>query len=300
MSVLEQVLDKLMTTYREKVPSVSIINKALIAKGVIAVPEDIENDHIAFRTMGVAHLGIQSLEKIFLHYGYKAEDHYVFEKKKLKARWYAPPENKFPRIFISELKVAELSEATQQIIKSYTNEVKADPVDDLNLNDANAVGQFLHSPLWRTPLSADYKSLLAESEYAAWVIYNRYYLNHYTINVDNLPEGYNNLKDFNTFLVDIGVVLSDAGGIIKESKDGLLLQSSTVSELCNATFSAGDQFEIAGSYVEFAERRVLPEFSHLPKNEIKRIYRREGFEAANADKIFESTYTSQTKNNKLK
>lgn len=295
MKVLEQVLDKLMTTYREKVPSVSLINKALIANNIINTPTDIENDHIAFRTMGVPYLGIQSLEKIFLHYGYKAEDHYVFEKKKLKARWYSPPENRFPRIFISELKVEELSDEVKQIIKSYTNEVTSDPVDNIDLDNADQVSSFLHSPLWRTPLSSHYKRLLEESEYAAWVIYNRYYLNHYTINVDNLPEGYNNLKDFNAFLESIGVLLSDAGGVIKQSKDGLLLQSSSISQLCDAVFSEGDQLRISGSYVEFSERRVLPEFSHLSKNEIKREHRREGFEAANADKIFESTYTSQTK-----
>lgn len=294
MKVLEQVLDKLMTTYREKVPSVSLINKALIANNIINTPTDIENDHIAFRTMGVPYLGIQSLEKIFLHYGYKAEDHYVFEKKKLKARWYSPPENRFPRIFISELKVEELSDEVKQIIKFYTNEVTSDPVDNIDLDNADQVSSFLHSPLWRTPLSSHYKRLLEESEYAAWVIYNRYYLNHYTINVDNLPEGYNNLKDFNAFLESIGVLLSDAGGVIKQSKDGLLLQSSSISQLCDAVFSEGDQLRISGSYVEFSERRVLPEFSHLSKNEIKREHRREGFEAANADKIFESTYTSQT------
>jgi hypothetical protein len=51
--------------------------------------------------------------------------------------------------------------------------------------------------------------------------------------------------------------------------------------------------DIAGSYVEFAERKVLPEFSHLPEKERKREHLREGFEANNADKIFESTFISQ-------
>jgi hypothetical protein len=51
---------------------------------------------------------------------------------------------------------------------------------------------------------------------------------------------------------------------------------------------------IAGSYVEFAVRRVLDEFRHLPPHEIRREHRREGFESANADRIFESTYTART------
>ena len=51
---------------------------------------------------------------------------------------------------------------------------------------------------------------------------------------------------------------------------------------------------IAGSYVEFAERRVLPEFKDLPSSQIGRAHRRDGFETANADRIFESTYSHQT------
>ena len=50
---------------------------------------------------------------------------------------------------------------------------------------------------------------------------------------------------------------------------------------------------IAGSYVEFAERNVLPEFSKIHKSKIKRKHRREGFETGNADRIFESTFTTQ-------
>jgi hypothetical protein len=71
------------------------------------------------------------------------------------------------------------------------------------------------------------------------------------------------------------------------------LQSSTISQLCEATFSEGDKNLIAGSYVEFAERKILPKFKNLPIKEIKREHRREGFEASNADKIFESTFSSQ-------
>jgi hypothetical protein len=61
-----------------------------------------------------------------------------------------------------------------------------------------------------------------------------------------------------------------------------------------ATFADGDVHMISGSYVEFAERRPLPEFAHLPAHELRREHRREGFEAGNADKIFESTYSGQT------
>ena len=118
----------------------------------------------------------------------------------------------------------------------------------------------------------DFKSLLKESEYASWVIYNRYYLNHYTISVHELNENYNTLEKFNNFLLSIGIKLNDSGGIIKKSKDGLLLQSSSVANKISADFEEGKSL-ISGSYVEFAERKILSQFKNLKK--IKSIHRRD-------------------------
>ena len=293
-AVLDKVLEGLMNRYKERVPDVSAIINATIKEGVIKDANEIENDHIAFRTMGVPFLGIQSLEKIFLHYGFKRMDHYFFPAKKLDAFWYTPPSPEYPRIFISELRVQDLSENAQHIIHSYTDEVTADPVDSINIDDANAVDNFLHSGLWQLPTLEDYLTLSKESEYAAWVIYNRYYLNHFTISVHNLKDGYNTIADFNAFLECNGFTLNDSGGKIKVSEDRSLLQSSTVAEMIEATFANGVKHRISGSYVEFAERKVLKQFENLSTSEIKRAHRREGFEANNADKIFESTYSSQT------
>ncbi|SFE92257.1 protein of unknown function [Chitinophaga sp. CF118] len=292
--MLDYVLNGLMHRYKERVPDVAGIITAMINDNIIQRAEDIENDHIAFRTIGVPQLGIQSLEKIFLHYGYTKKDPYHFKEKKLDAWWYAPPKPHYPRIFLSELRVKDLSKQAQAIITSYTSEVITDPANQLDLNSGVIVDNFLHSALWRTPTIQDYQTLAAESEYAAWVIYNRYYLNHFTISLQNLPEGYNTVADFNTFLEKKGFVLNNAGGKIKTSPDGLLLQSSTVAKMIPATFADNETLQIAGSYVEFAERKVLPQFAHLPASSITREQRREGFEAGNADKIFESTYSSQT------
>jgi hypothetical protein len=291
---LDGVLAGLMSRYSERVPDVQHVIDAMTDEGIIQLASDIENDHIAFRTMGVPNLGIASFEKIFLHYGYEKRDEYNFIEKKLTAYWYAPPAPHYPRIFASELRVAELSEEAQRIIHRYTDTVTSDPVDALDLDDANAVDQFLHQPLWTTPTLADYQTLLKESEYAAWVIYNRYYLNHFTISVHNLKPGYNTIDEFVAFLERNGFKLNSAGGTIKVSPDGDLRQASTVAQMIDAEFAGGDVFRIAGSYVEFAERRVLPPFRNLPADQIGRQHRREGFETGNADKIFESTFTTQT------
>ena len=292
---MTQILDALFKVYESRVPDVRKITQAMINKGMVSDQTDIVNDHIAFRTMGVDHLGIASFEKIFLAHGYKKREYYHFETKKLDAYWYSPPTDDLPRIFISELKVEQLTENTQKIITHYTRKISADPVDALDLKEVEAVAAFFQTPLWELPSKEDYENLLQESEYAAWVIYNRYYLNHYTISVHDLPQPYNRLESFNEFLKSIGIKLNDAGGEIKTSQDGLLRQSSSVANQVEAQFVQGEKKTIAGSYVEFAERSLLPEFITLDPSQLKRIHRREGFEASNADKIFESTFTSQLK-----
>lgn len=296
-SALSVFLHILFDRYQQSVPAVKQITRTMVSQGLIQNQYEIINDHIAFRTLGLPNLGIHSFEKIFLHHGYKKMENYRFEEKKLNAYWYAPPSPEYPRVFMSELLVDELSEYAQQIIKKYTAGIIIDPVDGLDLDDGIQIGEFFHKPLWSLPEKQDYLDLLTESEYAAWVIFNRYYLNHYTISVHELDEGYNHLPDFNQFVESLGIRLNDEGGKIKISPDGLLKQSSTIAEMQEAVFAGGAQMQIAGSYVEFAERLVLPAFTGLAPDQIRREHRREGFETGNADKIFESTYLKQINGN---
>jgi hypothetical protein len=291
---LDFILNGLVRRYKQRVPDVQNIISAMLGEGLIQHEDEIENDHIAFRTLGVPNLGIASLEKVFLFYGYQKRDYYFFPEKNLNAWWYAPPMKGLPRIFISELRVDDLSPRVEAIIKSYTSGIKRDPVDLLDLEDPVAVDAFLHSSLWKLPTLDDYELLASESEYAAWTIYNRYYLNHFTIAVHHLKEGYNTIEQFNAFLEKHGLILNDAGGKVKQSKDGGLLQSSTVAHMVTAQFADGKEKQIPGSYVEFAERKILEPYRGLPKEQWLPRHRREGFEAANADKIFESTYLEQT------
>ncbi|MBH38019.1 DUF1338 domain-containing protein [bacterium] len=282
-NALQIMLNGLMTRYKQRVPDVDTIINAMIQHNIISNEHDIINDHIAFRTFGLPHLGIQSLEKIMLAYGYSKKDFYRFETKKLTAYWYSPPSNipNLPRLFISQCEINQLSKKTQAIINHYTQHITKDPVDTLDLKDGNAVDTFLHTPLWQIPTWEDYEYVLHESEYAAWVLYNRYYLNHFTITIQTLKKGYNTIELFNHFLESIGIKLNAAGGKIKCSNDKKLIQSSTVAKTLTSKFphkNGKEQYhDIAGSYVEFAER----------------IDNRDGFEVGNADKIFESTFTSE-------
>ena len=101
------------------------------------------------------------------------------------------------------------------------------------------------------------------------------------------PEPYNNLNKFNDFLESIGITLNDAGGKIKTSEDGFLRQSSTVAEQVKATFPTKKTI-----------LRLILQVVMLNLKEISCQRRKKRwFEASNADKIFESTFSEQMDKN---
>lgn len=55
------------------------------------------------------------------------------------------------------------------------------------------------------------------------------------------------------------------------SPDGLLLQSSTVADSTDFQFSDGIAKPVPCSYIEFAERLVLPQYRNLPDSEVNII-----------------------------
>lgn len=268
------------------------------AKSILELVRSADDDHIcydhfAFRTFGVNGHGIDSIAKAFMDFGYIQRDELRFPAKKLKAFWFSPPNDSFsgcgggvngpmPRIFISELLVDQMSDEAQKIIEKYTK-----------LSGNGFVHAALSSALgcltWEKPSYSEFQLLARESEYAAWTLVNGYALNHVTISAHRLKSNLRNIKNLNQFIEDKGFKLNSEGGILKVSPDGLLLQSSTVADSAYFQFSEGITESIPRSYIEFAERLVLPQFKDLPDNKVEEFHRRDGFEVGNADKIFEST-----------
>ncbi|CAH1431688.1 unnamed protein product [Lactuca virosa] len=254
-------------------------------------------DHIAYRTFGVNGYGIDSISKFFLDFGYTQREELRFPKKKLKALWFSPPNvssinggsgvhGPLPRIFISELLVDQMSLQAQEIIRKYTG-----------LSGAGHKHTVLSSALgcltWPKPSHDEFQQLASESEYAAWTLVNGYMVNHVTISTHRLKSRLKNIKNFNEFIEDKGFKLNSEGGVLKVSPDALLLQSSTVADSIPFEFSDGIKESVPCSYIEFAERIVLPEYKDLPEDKVQEVHRRDGFEVGNADKIFESTSMDQ-------
>ncbi|KAH9773737.1 DUF1338 domain-containing protein [Citrus sinensis] len=278
------------------------LNRNPTAKAVLELVQSSGNnqicyDHIAFRTFGVNGHGIDSIASFFMDYGYTKQDELRFPAKKLKAFWFSPPSFHYPdggsgvngplpRVFISELLVDQMSPQIQEIIRKYTETSGSG-------KKHAALASALGSLTWGKPLYSEFQQLARESEYAAWTLVNGYAVNHVTISIHRLKSQLNNIKSLNQFIEDNGFRLNSEGGVLKVSPDGLLLQSSTVADSFPFCFSDGVTESVPCSYIEFAERLVLPQYKNLPEAEVKEFHRRDGFEVGNADKIFESTSKEQ-------
>ncbi len=258
------LLSKLWEQYTSITPSAQKIHQLLAQKG-----ETIKNDHIAIRTYNDKRVNIAVMEKPFLAAGYVAKGEYVFESKNLFARHYEHETDKAAaKIFISELILEKCSQQLQETVKTFLN--------DCDPSVFTSKGLIISGPVWNSKSHTIYKSLLSESEYAAWLYVYGFRANHFTINVNALTE-FENLEQLNSFLEDKGWKLNNSGGKIKGTPAQLLQQSSTLADLNQVAFDEGS-IEIPSCYYEFALRYPM---------ENGELY--SGFIAASADKIFEST-----------
>lgn len=225
------------------------------------------NDHVAFRTFNIEKINLQKLSAHFLALGYEEKGQYQFEQKKLVAKHFEHADTTKPKVFISELLVEEFSEPVQQIIAKMVANIA---------EDAAFHSDFLYSGTHWSISSEEYDVLLAESEYAAWMSAWGFRANHFTVSVNHL-EHFQVLADVNTQLKEAGFVLNTAGGEIKGGPDVHLAQSSTMADKIEVQFADKAKL-IPSCFYEFAQRFTLPSGG---------LY--QGFVAASADKIFEST-----------
>ncbi|QSX29463.1 DUF1338 domain-containing protein [Shewanella cyperi] len=247
--------------YIEMTPSAARVH-ALLGKG-----QAIINDHIALRTFNIAKVNLSVLAAHFEALGYQACGDYVFEAKKLKAKHFEHPDSTQPKVFISELLVEEFSPELQATIQGLIAQVD---------EAATRAENFLYSGRhWELDYGT-YQSLLAESEYAAWVAAFGYRANHFTVSINHLP-GFSSILEVNDTLKQGDFVLNSVGGEVKGSAEVLLEQSSTMADKIPVAFK-DTSVEIPSCFYEFALR--------YPKANGE-LYT--GFVAASADKIFEST-----------
>ncbi|WP_286234581.1 DUF1338 domain-containing protein [Thalassotalea sediminis] len=265
MSVeVKQLFNNIWQNYLQVTPSAEKIHQ-LLGSG-----NDVINDHVAYRTFNHEKVNIDKLAQHLLALGYKECGEYHFEAKKLYAKHFEHQDDTLPKVFISELLVEEFSPKVQTIINKVIDNIDPSIV---------ATPELLYSGKhW--PLSYDdYQTLLAESEYAAWLSAWGYRANHFTVSINYL-ENFDNIEDVNQALKDAGFALNASGGEIKGDAEVKLEQSSTMADKAKVEFT-DKTVEIPSCFYEFAKRYPLDNGE---------LYT--GFVAASADKIFESTNTT--------
>lgn len=260
---VEALLQNLWEDYTRLAPGAKRLHDQVEAEG-----ETIVNDHIAFRTFNTVPINLEALERHVLDLGYRRFAPYTFEDKKLRAMGYHHPAG-HPRIFLSELETEKLSPLVQRVARDLAAQVDPARVADPSILWAGR--------LWQPISHETYLALLRESEYAAWVAAIGLRANHFTISVNDLRK-FNTLEKLLDFLEGKGWRLNTAGGRIKGSPDVLLEQGSTMADTMEIEFAGGERHRIPTCYYEFARR--YPDAGG-------RLY--EGFVAASADRIFEST-----------
>ncbi|MGL1956772.1 MAG: DUF1338 domain-containing protein [Colwellia sp.] len=256
-----KLFNKLWQQYLTVTPSADKIHQLL------SNDHDVVNDHIAYRTFNIEKINLAKLAEHFLVLGYKECGQYDFIAKKLTAKHFEHSDKKMPKVFISELRVEELSATAQKIIDNLVAKLP---------NDISKNADFLYSGRPWQISSTDYQILLAESEYAAWLSAWGYRANHFTVSINHL-KNYHCIIAVNDKLKAAGYSLNATGGEIKGDELVKLEQSSTIADKATVTFT-DTTMEIPSCFYEFAKRYPLSNGE---------LYT--GFVAASADKIFDST-----------
>jgi len=260
-----QIFKRFWETYTHQNPMALRISELFKAEG-----EEVVHDHIALRSFNIKGMDIESVSREFISAGYKVADAYIFDEKHLEARHFVHKTiADAPKVFISELQVEKCSPLIQETVQRITEQVDAKQLEDS--------GFIYRGRLWDMPSFSVYEQLRNESEYAAWLYVHGYRANHFAIRINALSK-YNDIRKVNNFVKSHGYLMNIVNGQETYGSAGELLeQSSTKAEIIVEDFTEG-RFSIPACFYEFTQR--------YPGKD-GRLY--EGFIAANADKIFQST-----------
>ena len=266
VTTLPALLDKMWEDYTAMNPQALQIYQLFQEQG-----DQVQNDHIALRTFNHPKVTIDVLAQPFVDSGYVYQQDYHFTEKKLYAKHYQHPDEQYPKIFISELKLEDFDEELQTIVNALVDQLQEEKLQEFDFCSQGRP--------WGVSYET-YERLREKSEYAAWMAAHGYRPNHFTVFVNRLS-ALNDIVAVNEFIKAAGFQLNDSGGEIKGSPEVFLEQSSTLADTVEVEFSDGSQ-RVPACYYEFAQRYPMPDGE---------LY--QGFVATSADKIFESTDKGQ-------
>ena len=294
---LAELLDTLWDRYRQRVVHVRSYEQLIADAGATFV-----NDHIAFRTLAGQNpiTGIASLSRLFEALGYRAANCYQFEDKHLSAIHFQHPNGQFPKLFISELKLWELSPSARDILRRSVSRHRPPIAEDVllglyNLNRGEladraellkAAVSCLQDLPWPLPEKNDVVTVNKESQYAAWVLVHGYNVNHFTSLINS--HGVESLNDIEKTIA----ALQRAGVPVKSEIEGArgtkLRQSATEAAVIDVpVLDQGRESTMSWTYAYFE----LAERGFLIDPETGTRGRFEGFLGPQATQLFEMTRT---------
>lgn len=282
------VFTALWEGYRERVSYARVYQELVARHG-----GTFENDHVAFRTLAVQKpwLGVAAVARPFEVLGWRAAGTYDFPDKKLSSVHYAPPAPGLPKVFVSELRVWELTPAGRRAALASAAGARAALTDadllDLARADAlpparaKALAARLVAHLgrpWPAPAKTDVETLERESQFGAWTLLHGHSVNHFTcaVHAHGVP-ALDDIEKTVAALKAAGVPMKPA---IEGARGSRLRQSSTQAVTLPTAMRVGRKEVRAPwtyAYFELAERPLLDG------------RRFEGFLGGQATQLFEMT-----------
>lgn len=265
---LERIFSWLWDEYRDRVDYARVYEDILKACG-----GNFRNDHVAFRTFAAQErwTGIAAISRPFEALGYRPAGTYDFPDKHLTSVHFAPPSESLPKIFISELRVWELSPRARRIVQASTAKSAPGLTDAelAGLSDLAVIGAKQRDKLlrrwaaqfarrWPAPKAADAARLERESQFGAWTLLHGHTVNHFTAAVH--AHGVGRLDDIEKTIA----ALKAAGVPMKPEIEGepgsKLRQSSTTAVVIPVEMRSGSRVvkkPWTYAYFELAERPLI-------------------------------------------
>lgn len=278
--IAEKLLEKLWIQYIQRVVYARTYVEMVTNQGGVVC-----NDHIALRSLntktGDQPAGINAFRPIWEALGFEEKDQYQFPKKNLSAVHFQHPDQRFPKIFVSQLEVdllpKDIQHAIQQSVKdspallSKYDYALLDELKEQKALDEAAAYALIHSLLkffrrpWQPPFKETILQVNEVSQYGAWTLLHGNSVNHFTayINfqqVDAWPNLQETVKGLKAAMVPMKKnIEGETGSILQQSS------TEAVTEACIVKLNNGNESTVEWTYAyyELAERGIDPNTGEL-------------------------------------
>ena len=269
--------EELLARYLERTPSAARALEKLADLGA----RRLVNDHIALRSFvdSEGNSGLLFLKRCFTRFGFAERDSVVIPGLPVDALWLEPPEaTDWPKVFISQLRVADLPSArAREIIyghvDGYYGERGPAEAEAASATSPAALAHYLDTPPWNVSV-AEEGAVREVSEYAAWTLTQGHRWNHATILANALAlEGVTTLQDLNALFLSLGFRMNAGGqpdGLTQGSRAVNLEQSSTLADTVDHTFKDGQTKRVPCAFLELIMRHR--DFTGFLGNNAKGIF----------------------------